>query len=136
MEHSGDIELPADLSAESTRCDLARVVAALLDKWNVRSREQLLLLGMSTESRKLLAQYRRGELALPNTRDSLDRVGFLLGIHKGLRLLFPEDPELRYGWVHRSNRNLEGRTPLQVMIDEGLPGLFRISRFVDYQRGQ
>jgi hypothetical protein len=73
---------------------------------------------------------------LPNTRDTLDRAGFLLGIHKGLRLLFPEDPALRYDWVKRRNRLLDERTPLEVMLDEGLVGLARIARFVDFQRGQ
>ena len=125
-----------DLSEEATRRDLARVLAALFGKWALPGDVQLALLGLSPESRKLLPQYRRGERALPNTRDTLDRAGFLLGIHKGLRLLFPEDPALRYGWVKRRNALLGERTPLDVMLDEGLVGLARIARFVDFQRGQ
>jgi hypothetical protein len=125
-----------DLADEPARRDLARVVAALFAKWELPGEIQLALLGLSPESRKLLPQYRRGERALPNTRDTLDRAGYLLGIHKGLRLLFPEDPVLRYGWVKRRNRLLDGRTPLEVMLDEGLIGLARVARFVDFQRGQ
>lgn len=125
-----------DLADEATRRDLARVVAALLGKWGLPGDAQLALLGLSPESRKLLPQYRRGERALPNTRDTLDRAGYLLGIHKGLRLLFPEDEDLRYGWVRRANALLDGRTPLAVMRDDGLVGLARIARFVDFQRGQ
>jgi hypothetical protein len=125
-----------DLSDEAGRRDLARVVAALLTKWELPGDMQLALLGLSPESRKLLPQYRRGERALSNTRDTLDRAGYLLGIHKGLRLLFPEDDALRYGWVKRRNRLLDGRTPLEVMLDEGLVGLARVARFVDFQRGQ
>lgn len=126
----------ADLSADATRRDLARIVAALFGKWELPGDTQLALLGLSPESRKLLAQYRRGERALPNTRDTLDRAGYLLGIHKGLRLLFPEDPALRYGWIKRRNGLLGDRTPLEVMLAEGLVGLARIARFVDFQRGQ
>jgi hypothetical protein len=125
-----------DLTDEATRRDLARVLAALFGKWEVPGDVQLALLGLSPESRKLLPQYRRGERPLPNTRDTLDRAGYLLGIHKGLRLLFPEDRSLRYGWVKRRNRLLGERTPLDVMLDEGLVGLARIARFVDFQRGQ
>ena len=128
-------ELPR-LADESTRRDLARVVAALFEKWELPTDIQLALLGMSPESRKVLAQYRRGERALPNTRDTLDRAGYLLSIHKGLRLLFPENAVLRYSWVQRRNRPLGERTPLEVMIDDGLVGLARIARFVDFQRGQ
>lgn len=127
--------LPA-LADDATRRDLARVLAALFGKWDLGSEQQLALLGMSPESRKLLAQYRRGERPLPNSRDTLDRAGYLMGIHKGLRLLFPEDEALRYSWVSRRNALLEGRTPLEIMLEEGLVGLARIARFVDFQRGQ
>ncbi|MDH5822558.1 DUF2384 domain-containing protein [Luteimonas sp. RD2P54] len=128
-------EVP-DLAREEARRDLARILAALFEKWALPTEQQLALLGMSPESRKVLAQYRRGERALPNSRDTLDRAGYLLGIHKGLRMLFPEDPELRFGWVRRRNRLLDGRTPLEVMLEDGLVGLARIARFVDFQRGQ
>ncbi|MBW3549317.1 MAG: MbcA/ParS/Xre antitoxin family protein [Proteobacteria bacterium] len=124
------------LAEEGTRRDLARVVSALFDKWDLPGEVQLSLLGMSPESRKLLPLYRRGERALPNSRDTLDRAGYLLGIHKGLRLLFPENEALRYRWVQVGNRMLDGRTPLQVMVEDGLVGVARISRFVDFQRGQ
>ena len=124
------------LAEEGTRRDLARVVSALFAKWELPGEVQLSLLGMSPESRKVLAQYRRGERALPNSRDTLDRAGYLLGIHKGLRLLFPENAALRYRWVQVRNRMLDGRTPLQVMVEDGLVGVARIARFVDFQRGQ
>ena len=132
---TASLPLP-DLADEATRRDLARVLAALFARWELPGDAQLALLGLSPESRKLLAQYRRGERALPNTRDTLDRAGYLLGIHKGLRLLFPEDEALRYGWIRRRNRLLDGRTPLDVMLEEGLVGLARVARFVDFQRGQ
>ncbi|MGN6512277.1 MAG: antitoxin Xre/MbcA/ParS toxin-binding domain-containing protein [Lysobacteraceae bacterium] len=128
-------QLP-DLSTDAGRRDLARVVAALFARWELPGDVQLALLGLSPESRKLLAQYRRGERALPNGRDTLDRAGYLLGIHKGLRLLFPEDAALRYGWIRRRNALLGDRTPLEVMLADGLVGLARIARFVDFQRGQ
>lgn len=124
------------LADEATRMDLARVVASLFNRWQLPAEVQLALLGMSPESRKVLAQYRRGERALPNSRDTLDRAGYLLGIHKGLRLLFPEDETLRFGWVQRRNRLLGDRTPLQVMVEDGLLGLARVARFIDFQRGQ
>jgi hypothetical protein len=125
-----------DLADEATRKDLARVLSALFDRWGLSAEMQLSLLGMSPESRKLLAQYRRGERALPNSRDTLDRAGYLLGIHKGLRLLFPEDETMRFSWVARRNTLLDERTPLAVMVEDGMLGLMRIARFVDFLRGQ
>lgn len=125
-----------DLAQEESRKHLARVVASLFVRWELNNEQQLALLGLSPESRKLLPAYRRGERPLPNARDILDRAGYLLGIHKGLRLLFPEDEALRFTWVQRRNRLLGDRTPLEVMLADGLIGLARVARFVDFQRGQ
>lgn len=124
------------LADEGTRQDLARVLTALFERWDLPTDVQLSLLGLSPESRKLLGLYRRGGRGLPASRDALDRAGYLLGMHKALRLLFPENPTLRYGWIRMRNRQLDGRTPLEVMLEEGLVGLARIARFLDFQRGQ
>ena len=130
-------EYPPDLQQdEGARRDLARVVAALFERWGIDNVAQLQLLGLSAESRKLLPRYRAGERALPAQRDILDRAGFLLGIHKGLRFLFPEDETLRYGWVQRRNAALEQNTPLDVMLRDGLIGIARVARRVDFQRGR
>lgn len=124
------------LAEEGARRDMARVVFALFDRWDLTLELQLSLLGMSSANRKILPLYRRGERALPNDRDTLDRAGYLLGIHKGLRLQFPEDEFLRYRWIKVGNRKLDGRTPLQIMVEEGLVGVARVARFVDFQRSQ
>ncbi len=120
---------------EATRRHLASLVAKLFDRWGLDSAASLALLGMSPNSRSLLPKYRNGERALPAAPDVLDRVGYLLGIHKGLRLLYPRNEAVRYGWVNMPNRMLDGRTPLSVMR-ESLVGLARIARFVDFERGR
>lgn len=120
---------------ESTRRHLASLVVRLFDRWKLDSATSLALLGMSPNSRSLLPKYRNGERALPAAPDVLDRVGYLLGVHKGLRFLYPKSEALRYGWVNMPNRMLDGRTPLSVML-ESMVGLARIARFVDFQRGR
>lgn len=137
--YDGDIETAVQtpsLADDATRRDLARVLVAVFERWGLSTDAQLSLLGLSPESRKLLGLYRRGARALPNQRDALDRAGYLLGIHKGLRLLFPEDQGLRYSWVTRRNQALRSRTPLDVMLEGGLVGLARVARLIDCQRGQ
>lgn len=130
--NAGHFQVPIAVGEEQRR-DLARVVTILLERWALPTDTQLALLGMSPESRRLLTQYRRGERALPNTRDTLDRVGYLLRIHTGLRLLFPEDEALRYKWVSQRNRLLAERSPLDVMLEEGLVGLARVARLIEFQ---
>lgn len=133
---STPIAARASLRDETVRRDLARTIASLFMKWQLGTEEQMNLLGMSAESRKVLKPYLRGERALPDSRDTLDRAGYLLGIHKGLRLLFPEDEGLRYDWVRRRNQALDQRRPLDIMLEQGLIGIARVARLVDFQRGQ
>jgi hypothetical protein len=115
------------------RRKLASLVMKLFAKWNLDNATCLRLLGMSPNSRSLLAGYRAGTKALPANPDTLDRVSYLLGIHKGLRMLFPHDQTLRFGWVKMPNRRLDGRAPLAIMCNN-MVGLARVARYVDWQR--
>lgn len=124
------------LNEEQTRKDLARVITALFEKWHLEDEEQLTLLGLDRKSCHVLPQYRSGERALPNNPDTLGRVSYLLGIHRGLRLLFPEDQASRFGWVKMRNRAFDGCTALDVMLREGPDGVARVARLVDAQLGR
>lgn len=123
-----------DLHTPEARGALAKMVIKLFNHWELSTADQLELLGLSTKSRGLLAKYAKGE-ALPEGRDSLDRVGWLLAIHKALRLLYPHNPEIRYSWVNRRNTAFGNLTPLMVMKEQGIIGLARVSRYLDYYRG-
>ena len=107
----------------------------LFERWDLDSTQQLNLLGLSPTSRSMLGKYRQGT-AVPGTRDCLDRIGRLLEIHKALRLLYPYNETLRYAWVKHRNTALGDRPPLEVMIEDGLIGIARVSRYLDWQRGR
>ncbi len=123
-----------DLTTEENRAKLARLLTNLFAKWELSTTEQLNLLGLSATSRSLLTKYRRGS-ALANSRDMLDRAGWLLAIHKALRLLFPRNEALSYSWVKRRNRDFDNFTPLEVMMREGIIGIAKVSRYLDMERG-
>lgn len=106
---------------------------ALFDRWELSNDERMELLSLSPGQRRALAQFRRGQRALPFTRDALDRAGLLLGIHRGLGELFPEDQALRFTWIRRRNELLAQSSPLSIMVRDGLVGVFRIARLVESQ---
>lgn len=128
----GDI----DLSTDTSRKTMARALMALFDKWELDTSTRLNLLGLSENSRALLNQYRNGKKALSASRDALDRVGWLLAIHKALRLLFPHNETLRHSWVNRRNEAFNNHTPIELMTEQGIIGLANVSRYLDYQRGR
>jgi hypothetical protein len=123
-----------DLHARESRERLAHMVVSLLDRWNLAPNDQAVLLGLSTQSRSTIARYRRGE-PLADSADLLARAGHLLGIHKALRILFPQDRELAYRWVSTLNRRF-GATPLEVMKRHGYEGILAVRRYLDFERGR
>lgn len=110
------------------------MVTRLFDHWRLSAAEQAALLGLSTDNRSTLARYRRGE-PLAESRDLLERVGHLLGIHKSLRILFPHDRDLAYRWMSTPNRRLGGR-PVDVAVARGFEGLLALRRYLDFERGR
>jgi transcriptional regulator with XRE-family HTH domain len=123
-----------DLRERKSREKLAKLVAALLEHWQLSPADQAALLGLSAQSRSTVARYRRGE-PLGDSADLIARAGHLLGIHKALRILFPQDRDLAYRWVATPNRRFDGRAPLEIM-KQGFEGLLAVRRYLDFERGR
>ena len=123
-----------DLHERKSREKLAKLVAALLEHWQLSAADQAALLGLSAQSRSTVARYRRGE-PLGDSADLIARAGHLLGIHKALRILFPQDRDLAYRWVATPNRRFDGRAPLEIM-KQGFEGLLAVRRYLDFERGR
>lgn len=123
-----------DLNAQASRVALAKMIMKLFTLWNLNTNDQLELLGLSPKSRALLSRYRGGS-PLPEGRDVMDRVGLLLAVHKALGLLYPHNEGIRYSWVSIRNQHFDNLTPLEVMKEQGIVGLSKVSRCLDFLRG-
>ena len=127
-------ETRIDIESSEARKKLARMVTRLFELWNLTTADQLELLGLSRTSRAQISKYRNGG-AVPSSRDMLDRIGWLLSIHKSLRLLYPRNENIRYTWIKRRNRILDDQRPLDIMKYQGLIGVARVARYLDFLRG-
>lgn len=114
---------------------LAGMLIKLFDHWKLSTEEQLDALGFSTTNRAVLARYRRGE-PIAASRDTMERAGHLLGIHKNLRLLFPHNRELAYVWMKTRNQAFQNREPIEVIREFGFAGLLMVLAYLDRARGQ
>ena len=70
------------------------------------------------------------------TRDQLERISLVLGVLKGLRLVFAEDAAGRR-WLTSANTDyaFAGASPLQRMTDGGVNDLYAVRRYLDAWRG-
>lgn len=113
---------------------ISKMIMKLFDHWQLKTDEQLQLLGLSPTNRASLMKYRKGT-PLANDRDKLERASMLLGIHKSLRLLFPANRELAYSWMSRPNKAFGGLSPVQLVVEHGMMGLYMVRSYLDRQRG-
>jgi hypothetical protein len=101
--------------------------------WGLTVTEQRGLLGWPAAS--TYHKYKSGDhgtLAF----DTLTRLSLILGIYKNLQMLYPE-PEFADAWIRMPNSHplFGGRRALDVMIDGGIDGLYRVRRLLDARRG-
>ena len=125
--------LPMQSGASAAVRRLAGIVTRLFEHWQLPEAQQLQLLGLHPTSRRTLREYRLGK-PLPTTRDVLDRVGTLLAMHQSLRLLFPENRDVVDNWISARNRDFGDRSPLAVMLQDGIRGLLNVRGYLDEWR--
>lgn len=124
-----------DPRSREGRVALAKMVMQLFELWKLNVQDQAALLGLSGGARMSIMRYRKGS-PLADNRDLLDRVGNLLAIHRSLRILFPKNRELAYKWISIPNKAFEGKSPLEIIRQDGFLGLLIIRRYLDFERGR
>ena len=105
----------------------------LAAKWELSVGQQRGLLGWPAAS--TYHKYKSGQVGILSF-DTLTRISLLLGICKALHILYPQ-AELADRWIKLGNLNpmFGGKSPLDLMIDGGIDGLYTVRRFLDGRRG-
>ncbi len=103
------------------------------DLWDLKVEERMAILGGI--SRQTYHNWKAGKVAVL-TRDQLERISLVLGVLKGLRLVFAEDAHA-IRWLKAANEDaiFRGGSPLELMVDGGIGGLHEVRRYLDAWRG-
>jgi hypothetical protein len=126
---------PQTFSSESDRVRLSEVAIkaflAVMNAWALSNAEASGFLGVSASSLDRIKRGYRPTLS----QDQLTRVSALVGIYKGLHLLFSDGTS--DDWVRRPNRGplFDRQTPIQSMIEGGIPRMLDVRRTIDAARG-
>ena len=105
----------------------------LAERWKLRVADQRKLLGDPPESTFYKWKRERdGTLS----RDTLERVSYLLGIFKALAILFPQ-PDRADAWLRKPNSapTFGGKSALDRMLSGNVADLFVVRQYLDAQRG-
>ncbi len=103
------------------------------NKWQLSVKNQLGLLGWP--ARATFYKWKKGEHGtLPY--DTLVRISLVLGIFKALNILYSEE-DIVNNWLIMPNDNIifSGHSPIDIVMEKGIEGLFQIRRLLDARRG-
>lgn len=109
-----------------------KAVLRLVDAWSGSNAEGAALLGVSPSTwDRIKAGTWEGTLS----QDQLTRASALIGLFKGLHLLFADDMADR--WPRLSNRAavFDRRSPIEAMIEGGIPRMLETRLYIDALRG-
>jgi hypothetical protein len=126
---------PQTFADESDRARLSEVALkaflALTKAWDLSNAEAAALLGVSPSTLDRMKRGYRPALS----QDQLTRVSALVGVYKGLHLLFADATADE--WARRPNRGplFDRKTPIEAMIEGGIPRMLEVRRYIDAVRG-
>ena len=125
-----------DFSRDMDRARLSKVALKayrrLVEQWGLTGQQAAALLDVSTSTWERLKQDGKDKTL---SQDQMTRISALVGVYKGLHLLFADDMADR--WPGLDNKGpLFGRlSPIESMIRGGIPQMLDVRRYVDAVRG-
>jgi hypothetical protein len=110
-----------------------RLFLRLTELWRLAVDQRRALLG--DISRPTYYNWQNGKVGTL-TRDQLEHISLVLGIHKGLKLLFADEASATR-WLKSPNRDLPfgGRSPLDRALCGSIDDLYAVRRYIDAWRG-
>lgn len=104
----------------------------IAEAWGLSTAEQLVLLG--NPSRSAFFAWKKAPVALSG--DTMERISYLLGIWKALRILIPDDQQAR-AWIKKPSDNpmFGGQPPLAKLLQGRVLDLADVRRLLDARRG-
>ncbi|WP_274424886.1 antitoxin Xre-like helix-turn-helix domain-containing protein [Chelativorans sp. YIM 93263] len=119
-----------DAPLQDQKAAVVKALSRIAAQWKLTNDEAAALAGVNVRT---WSRMKDGTFAGNLNQDQLMRASLLIGLFKGLRLLF--NGPLTYGWPKRPNDGFGGRTPVDVMIEGGIPEMMRMRRHIDGLRG-
>ncbi|MCU0732952.1 MAG: DUF2384 domain-containing protein [Hyphomonas sp.] len=110
----------------------AKAVVRLTAAWGAGNAEAAALLGVSEST---WDRIKAGRWDGVLSQDQLTRASALIGIFKGLHLLFADAMADRWPSLHNRGPIFARQSPIAAMIDGGIPRMLETRQYIDALRG-
>src|SRR5713101_62004 len=124
---------PAQHDRKALSGPALRTFFRIAEKWELSNEEQMTLLGV--DARSTFFKWKRERDGLLS-RDTLERVSYILGIYKALQILLPNE-QAADTWIRRPNTAplFGGKSALDRMLSGKVSDLYVVRQYLDAQRG-
>jgi hypothetical protein len=130
---------PTEIQTFSKGEDRARLTSvalkafiALSEQWGMTGVEAAALLGVSEST---WDRIKRGSWNQPLSQDQMTRASAVIGLYKGLKLLFADEMSDHWPKLPNSGPIFQKKSPIETMIEGGIPAMLEVRRYVDAVRG-
>jgi hypothetical protein len=130
---------PTEIQTFSKGDDRARLTSvalkafiALSEHWDLTGAEAAALLGVSEST---WDRIKRGTWGQPLSQDQMTRASAAIGLYKGLKLMFADDMSDRWPKLPNSGPIFQRKSPIEAMIEGGIPAMLEVRRYIDAVRG-
>jgi len=126
-------KLETEASRKALSGPALRAFFRIAEDWELSPEDQMTLLGVGAKS--TFYNWRKDpDVAL--SRDTMERLSYVLGIYKALQVLLPKS-EAADAWVKRPNTATPfgGKPALERMLSGNVADLYVVRQYLDAQRG-
>ena len=111
-----------------------RVFFNIAQSWQLKNEHEMVLLGQP--SRSLYFKWKKDPQSASLSKDTLERISYILGIYKALQILLP-DPKAADAWVSKPNTApmFGGKSALDRMLSGNVSDLYVVRQYLDATRG-
>ena len=125
-----------DFSLDADRARLSKVALKayrrLVVQWGLTGQQAAALLDVSMSTWERLKQDGKDKVL---SQDQMTRISALVGIYKGLHLLFADGMADRWPGLDNKGPLFALQSPIGSMIRGGIPQMLEVRRYVDAVRG-
>ena len=136
LQSAQDMPDRQDFSRDADRVRLSKVALKayrrLVEQWGLTGQQAAALLDVSLSTWERLKQDEKGKAL---SQDQMTRISALVGVFKGLHLLFADDMADRWPSLGNKAPLFAHMSPIESMIRGGIPQMLEVRRYVDAVRG-
>lgn len=122
--------------SERDRDRISKMLLTLFESWKLSSEDRLGVLGCSKEFYEQMIRSPEEVALFDDDGDLFERADLLLVINKSLHRLFPQNRDLANLWMTVPNQFFNGFTPIKVVQEPGIQGLYAVRDYLDRKLNQ